>query len=130
MEALGGANPYIDNSRVNQYFGEKYDDLEEPFMYPDQQMIIARIRSSQNLIILQFDRGFRKIIDGMICVEVLDGDSEVKYEYTHTFNNWIGKKKDDQNYYRRRYAFLTEGKTQMGFIQTKSDKEKDEDDRR
>ena len=97
-------------------------------MYPDQQMIIARIQSSGNIIVLQFDRLFKKIIDGMICVEDND-DVDVKYQYTHTFNNWIGKKKDDQNYYRRRYAFLTEGKKQMGFIQTKADKEKDEEDR-
>ena len=30
---LKGSRPYIDNSKVNQYFGEKYEDLVEPYMY-------------------------------------------------------------------------------------------------
>jgi hypothetical protein len=137
-EDLKGSRPYIDNSKINILTGKAFEDLEDPYMYVDQQMIIARMSDSRDLIILQFDRSFNKIIDGMRCRENEDvlqniqhGDhfDKGKYIYTHSFNNWVTKKKGDTNYFRKRYSFLIKDMKTMGFILTKSAKDKDEDDR-
>jgi GTP-binding protein EngB required for normal cell division len=67
----------------------------------------------------------------MRCKENIEGsdNTDAKFIYTHTFNNWINKKESNENYYRKKYSFLVEDKQRMGFILTKPDKEKDEEDR-
>ena len=65
----------------------------------------------------------------MICKETGGtGDSEAtNFEYTHSFNNWAKQMKKDSRQ-NSIYSFLSDGKTQMRFIQSKADKDKDEDD--
>ena len=126
---MAGSTPYIDNS-AKKLFGDKYDSLDDPYMYPDQQMIIAQLLLNEDsmFMVLQFDRSFKKIIDGALCKEVEDID-DIAFEYTHSFNNWIDKKKGDSSYYRRRFDFLTEEKEKKCFIQSKHDQEKDDEDK-
>lgn len=101
-------------------------------------MIIARLEepketligNSKEIIVLQFDRFFKKIIDGMICEETSgngDDDKDTNFKYTHSFNNWANQMKKDSSQ-NSIYSFLSEDKIPMRFIQSRADKEKDEDD--
>ena len=60
-------------------------------------------------MVLQFDRNFKKIIDGGLYEE--DKEKNIwdikKFICTHTFNNWLDKNKHKKNYYRRKFDFLT-----------------------
>ena len=51
-EDLRGSRPYIDNTKDGKVFGDDYEDLEDPFMYEDQQIVIARMSKSRELIII------------------------------------------------------------------------------
>lgn len=72
---------------------DKYDDLNDPYMYPDQQMIIAKYKNSreEKFMVLQFDRNFKKIIDGGLYEEDKEYFEIKKFKCTHTFNNWLDK---------------------------------------
>lgn len=66
----------------------------------------------------------------MICEETSgngDDDKDTNFKYTHSFNNWAKQMKKDRSQ-NSIYSFLSDGKTQMRFIQSRADKEKDEDD--
>ena len=92
-ENYKGSRPYIDNTSKSKIFGKKYEDLDDPYMYVDQQLIIARMNLTKELIILQFDRTFKNIIDGYRCVEIEnDYETEARYKYTYSFNSWLTKK--------------------------------------
>lgn len=84
-------------------------------MIADQQMIIARLQpligNSKEIIVLQFDRFFKKIIDGMICEETSgngDDDKDTNFKYTHSFNNWAKQMKKDKSQ-NSIYSFLSDG---------------------
>ena len=64
---LKKSRPYIDNSVVNEFTGNKFENLLDPIMYQKQSIIIARMETTNDLLILIFDMDFNNIIDGMRC---------------------------------------------------------------
>jgi hypothetical protein len=74
-------------------------------MFTQQSIIIARMKTKKDLIILMFDVQFTKIIDGMICKEKYKGPNDIEYEYTTTFNNWM-QKKHQRRWLLQKKAFI------------------------
>lgn len=131
-DALKKSKPYIDNSEVNKYVDEKYEDLLDPMIFQSHSLIIARMRKSDDLLILIFDMDFNNIIDGLRCKQIkdrsMDGTEEIyEFQYTHTFNSWVNKRSAN-GYYRKRLSFLLADKKHQMFIATRDDKFKDQDD--